>query len=74
MKESPSMDENKVKRKTVKGEIDSTDLKRQINTEIHPQINHITCNQTQEYFAVATSRGFEIIQNDSSSDKLKKKS
>ena len=33
----------------------------------------ISCNQSQEYFAVATQTGFEIIQNDSSSDKIKKK-
>jgi|LauGreDrversion4_2_1035121.scaffolds.fasta_scaffold360551_1 hypothetical protein len=33
----------------------------------------ISSNQSQEYFAVATTQGFEIIQNDSSSNKLKKK-
>ena len=29
-------------------------------------ITSISANQTQEYFAIATDRGFEIIQNDSS--------
>ena len=36
-------------------------------------VNAITANQTQEYFAIATDKGFEIIQNDSGSSKLKKK-
>ena len=38
-----------------------------------PPIKSISSNQSQEYFAVATQQGFEIIQNDSSSDKIKKK-
>lgn len=33
----------------------------------------ISSNQSQEYFSVATTQGFEIIQNDSSNSKLKKK-
>lgn len=33
----------------------------------------ISANQTQDYFAVATQTGFEIIQNDSSFEKIKKK-
>ena len=36
-------------------------------------IHCISSNQTQEYFTIATDRGFEIIQNDSGSAKLKKK-
>ena len=38
-----------------------------------PSVKMISTNQSQEYFAVATGTGFEIIQNDSSSDKIKKK-
>ena len=38
-----------------------------------PAVKMISSNQTQEYFAVATQTGFEIIQNDSSSEKIKKK-
>jgi len=38
-----------------------------------PRIKNISSNQSQEYFAVATQTGFEIIQNDSSSDKIRKK-
>jgi hypothetical protein len=38
-----------------------------------PQVNYITCNQTQEFFALATQQGFEIVQNDAGSSKLKKK-
>ena len=38
-----------------------------------PQVNGITSNQTQEYFAIATETGFEILQNDSGSTRLKKK-
>ena len=38
-----------------------------------PAVRSISSNQSQEYFAVATQTGFEIIQNDSSSDKIKKK-
>lgn len=36
-------------------------------------MNAITSNQTQEYFAIATESGFEILQNDSGSTRLKKK-
>ena len=36
-------------------------------------VNAITANQTQEYFAIATESGFEILQNDSGSTRLKKK-
>lgn len=38
-----------------------------------PAIKNISTNQSQEYFALATQTGFEIIQNDSSSDKIRKK-
>ena len=69
-----SKDDFSLKKKTTKGKLDSTDFKRALNFSDDPQIRHITCNQSQEYFAVATSIGFEIIQNDSSLDKLKKKS
>jgi hypothetical protein len=65
--------DSKFRRKTNKGKIDSSDIKKMINLAGDKPINHITCNQSQEYFAVATNIGFEIIQNDSSSDKLKKK-
>jgi hypothetical protein len=33
----------------------------------------VSSNQTQEYFAIATEKGFEILQNDSGSNRLKKK-
>jgi len=64
--------------KTEKGVLDKQEiskLKQIHNTELEkaPVINSIVVNQSQEYFAVATDTGFEIIQNDSSSDKLKKK-
>jgi len=36
-------------------------------------VNSISSNQTQEYFAIATSSGFEILQNDSGGTRLKKK-
>ena len=36
-------------------------------------VNGISHNQTQEYFAIATETGFEILQNDSGSSRLKKK-
>ena len=36
-------------------------------------VNCVSSNQTQEYFAIATQNGFEILQNDSGSTKLKKK-
>jgi hypothetical protein len=38
-----------------------------------PPVRFISTNQSQEFFAVATTQGFEIIQNDCSSDKIKKK-
>ena len=63
----------RIRKKTSKGKVDVTDIKKSVNFANDPSINHITCNQTQEYFAVATNIGFEIIQNDSSSDRLKKK-
>ena len=55
------LDEGKVKRKTNKGKVESSDIRRQVENLSEPKINHITCNQTQEYFAVATEIGFEII-------------
>jgi hypothetical protein len=36
-------------------------------------VNSINPNQTQEYFAIATEVGFEILQNDSGSLRIKKK-
>lgn len=41
--------------------------------ENQPTVNCVSSNQTQEYFAIATENGFEILQNDSGSTKLKKK-
>lgn len=38
-----------------------------------PEVNGISSNQTQEYFAIATGTGFEILQNDSGSTRSKKK-
>ena len=29
--------------------------------ELQPRVNQISTNQTQEYFAIATSSGFEIL-------------
>ena len=66
-------DDLRVRKRTNKGKVDVTDLKKTVNFSNDPTINHIACNQTQEYFAVATNIGFAIIQNDSSSDRLKKK-
>jgi hypothetical protein len=39
-------EEGKIVRKTVKGKIDSSDIKRHLNLSGEPQINHIACNQT----------------------------
>ena len=61
-------------KKTSNGKVDSSDVKKNFNMQDEPTINHITYNQSQEYFAVATNIGFEIIQNDSSTERLKKKS
>ena len=61
-------------RKTKKGAVESADVKAKFNLAADQQINHIACNQNQEYFAVATNIGFEIVQNDASSQRLKKKS
>ena len=41
--------------------------------ELQPRVNLISTNQTQEYFAIATSKGFEILQNDTANKRLKKK-
>jgi hypothetical protein len=71
---SSAADEFRDKRKTKKGEVESADVKAKFNLSSDYPINHIACNQTQEYFAVATNIGFEIVQNDSSSTRLKKKS
>ena len=45
------------------------------NASVDPPagVNGISYNQTQEYFAIATETGFEILQNDSGSSRLKKK-
>ena len=72
---SSANDDFRETRKTKKGLVESADIKVKFGLPEGDQaINHITCNQTQEYFAVATNIGFEIVQNDSSSMKLKKKS
>jgi len=36
-------------------------------------VKSISTNQSQEYFAIATDVGFEILQNDSGTTRLKKK-
>ena len=43
------------------------------NPDAPAGVNGISSNQTQEYFAIATETGFEILQNDSGSSRLKKK-
>jgi hypothetical protein len=43
------------------------------NQDVPAGVNGISHNQTQEYFAIATETGFEILQNDSGSTRLKKK-
>ena len=59
--------------KTTDGVVDREQVKT-IKAQIDaPPVQYISINQTQEYFAVATKVGFEIIQNDSSSDRIKKK-
>jgi hypothetical protein len=55
------MDDVKMVKKSNKGKIDISEFKRGLNLTTQPHINSITCNQTQEYFAVATNIGFEII-------------
>ena len=47
--------------------------KGEVNGQEQPTVNCVSSNQTQEYFAIATENGFEILQNDSGSTKLKKK-
>ena len=69
-----AIEEFKEVRKTKKGAVESADVKARFGLAADQPINHIACNQTQEYFAVATNIGFEIVQNDSSSTRLKKKS
>ena len=49
------------------------DRKHNHNAETSAGVNGISSNQTQEYFAIATETGFEILQNDSGSSRLKKK-
>lgn len=61
---------------TEKGLVPKEEVKRIMQQNIAPDapaVKMISSNQTQEYFAVATQTGFEIIQNDSSSEKIKKK-
>lgn len=62
--------------KTHDGKIDSAQVTQatqgQISTDSAP-IKYLSSNQTQEYFSVGTTQGFEIIMNDSSNTKLKKK-
>ena len=48
-------------RKTKKGEVESADVKAKYHLEKDKPVNHITCNQPQNRFAVATNIGFEII-------------
>jgi hypothetical protein len=73
---SASMPTNQVveQRKTVfktkEGTVPADEVKliaqQNIAADAH-LIKMISSNQSQEYFAVATTQGFEIIQNDSSS-------
>jgi hypothetical protein len=37
-------EEGRIVRKAVKGHIDSADIKRSLNLQDDPQINHVTCN------------------------------
>lgn len=65
-----------VKLKTTDGMVDINQVQQIASKQVAydaPLIKMISSNQSQEYFAVATTQGFEIIQNDSSSNKLKKK-
>jgi hypothetical protein len=39
-----SHDEGKITRKTLKGHVESADIKKSLNLSDEPQINHITCN------------------------------
>jgi|LauGreDrversion4_2_1035121.scaffolds.fasta_scaffold302915_1 hypothetical protein len=48
-------------RKTKKGLVESADVKAKFNLAEDKPVNHITCNQPQNRFAVATNIGFEII-------------
>ena len=48
-------------RKTKKGLVESADVKAKYNLDQDKPVNHITCNQPQNRFAVATNIGFEII-------------
>ena len=58
---SISIEEFKETRKTKKGAVESADIKAKFNLANDQPINHIACNQTQEYFAVAPNIGFEIV-------------
>ena len=62
--------------KTKKGLVPSEIVTQIVKSSIaadSPQIRAVSSNQSQDYFAIATNQGFEIIQNDSSSQKIKKK-
>ena len=39
-----SSDDGKIVRKAIKGKVDSADIKRGLNLENEPIINHVTCN------------------------------
>jgi hypothetical protein len=45
-RETPSLshDEGRITRKTLKGKVESADIKKSLNLVDEPQINHITCN------------------------------
>ena len=60
-KRSSLCEDFKLMKRTNKGKVDSSEMKKMINLASEPHINQISCNQTQEYFAVATNVGFEII-------------
>jgi WD40 repeat protein len=66
-----SEDTNSVTVTAVKGKVSAEGI---LKNESDPEVNCLAVSQTQRYFAVGTSNGFEIIQNDSnmSVKKLKK--
>ena len=70
--EIEDLDSNSVIVTSIKGKVSSEGIQK--NTE-DSKVNYMSVSQTQKYFAVGTTSGFEIIQNDSnmSKKKLKKK-
>jgi Flp pilus assembly CpaF family ATPase len=50
-------EEKKILLQAVKGKVPKHDIPKADG----PKINHVSVNQTQEYFAIATEKGFEIV-------------